>query len=120
MLSTCLSAEYIKKHNFVFFWLLKTILAATKAPKSVEERLNFGSATLFAEYESETRGTLVIRAGGSVATDRPIHHNRPDIIIVTSRPKMVYVIEAAVAHIQNLRTQEKIKRARYEVNSEVS
>lgn len=101
------------------YWFLDTILSATRAPKMVRDRLNFGSATLFASYESETLGMLEIRAEGSVATDRPLHHNRPDLIIITSKPKMVYVVEVSVAHVQNLQMQERLKRARYERNSEI-
>lgn len=119
VLSACISPEYTERHNFVVYWLLDTILTATRAPRVVRDRLNFGSATLFASYPTETLGEVEIRAGGSIATDRPLYHNKPDVVITTSQPKMVYVVEVSVAHIQNLRKQERLKRARYAKNSEV-
>lgn len=119
VISGCLTAEYIERHNFSVYWLLTTILEATRAPSEVRDQLNFGSATLFATYATEIAGTVEIRAGGQVTSERLLHHNKPDIIITTSSPKMVYVIEVAVSHIQNLRRTERLKRCRYEHNSEV-
>ncbi|KAL3282293.1 hypothetical protein HHI36_005482 [Cryptolaemus montrouzieri] len=57
-----------------------------------------------------------IITGGKILTEKRIYHNKPDIVISTSNPKHIYIIEVSVAHIQNFRLQEKIKRTRYEVN----
>ncbi|XP_015124496.1 uncharacterized protein LOC107046401 [Diachasma alloeum] len=117
--SACVVPDYIHRHDFVVYWLLREVLAGSGAPKGVQESLKFGSATLNVSYDTERGGGHIqIRAGGYCAVDVQLYHYKPDLVIITSNPRKVYVIEVSVAHLQNLENQEKVKRTRYETNSE--
>ena len=41
------------------------------------------------------------------------------LVIVSDRPKKVWVFEVAISHLQNVKVQEKVKRAPYAINSTV-
>ena len=58
-----------------------------------------------------------IKAGVKITTEKEIYHNKPDIVVELSNPNKIYVLEVFIAHLQNLRLQEKIKKARYAINS---
>ena len=50
-------------------------------------------------------------------TDPELHHNQPDILVILTNPSIVYVLEIAVSHLQNIRIQEQVKKLRYSKNS---
>lgn len=118
--TSCVVPDYVNRHNFAVYWVSRALLEATRAPPEVRNQLRFGSATLNAEYVSEIAGRqLTIRAGGFCAVDVPIYHYKPDVVVRTSNPRKVYVLEASVAHFQNLEDQEILKCKRYGFNSAV-
>lgn len=119
--ASCVTYEYFERHDFSVYWILRALLEATGAPQEVWRKLGYGSGVLHASYEiggDDENGTITIDAGGKILTDSEIYHNRPDIVVRTSKPKKVVLIEVAVTHLQNLSIQEKEKRCRYSINSE--
>ncbi|XP_045470568.1 uncharacterized protein LOC123677883 [Harmonia axyridis] len=116
--SSCPTNMYISRHDNVVHWLLKTILTTTNAPEDIIMGLQFGKATLMTDYEQQGR-SISIRAGHKILTEKKMYHNKPDIMIKLSNPDRIILIEVAIAHIQNYRLQEKIKRNRYAVNSTI-
>lgn len=49
-------------------------------------------------------------------TDAPLYHNKPDVVVYLTNPDEIFVFEVAVSHLQNIRSQEKLKKTRYTQN----
>lgn len=94
-------------------------MEATNAPYDIVKGLHFGKAILNTEYEIPD-GRLRIRAGQSILTEVPLHHNKPDVMVqILTRDPQTLLFEVSVPHLQNYRTQEGIKRVKYTKNSMV-
>ena len=78
--TSCRATSYNARHDQVVYWLLRTILEATNAPYDIVKGLHFGKAVLNTEYEIPD-GRLRIRAGQSILTEVPLHHNKPDVMV---------------------------------------
>ena len=118
VVSSCLIPEYTIRHDTIVYNIIKSILQGTVAPDEIKSQLKYGKASLVAEYNWGERQDK-IRAGVTTMTDPELYHNRPDIIIILTNPSVVYVMEIAVAHLQNFHLQEKIKNTRYAKNSSI-
>lgn len=116
VISACIVPEFTTRHDKVVHILLRQILRATDAPEEVVRQLKYDTATIVAEYSWGDR-EVKVRAGPKLLTDPELHHNRPDILLILTNPAQVYVLEVAVAHLQNLSMQEEIKKVRYSKNS---
>ena len=114
--ASCITPAYASRHDYIVFWILKSILQSTQAPEQIQSQLNFRKANLVVEYNWNDRN-VKIQAGVKVRTEPELYHNRPDIIVTLTNPNKVYVFEIAVAHLQNVKLQEDIKRTRYAKNS---
>jgi len=53
--------------------------------------------------------TVTIKVGMKILTDRPLYHNKPDVVVYLSNPMKTFVFEVAVSHLQNIRRQEELK-----------
>lgn len=106
------------RHDFIVHWVLKTILRCTRAPEDTQKNFQFGKATMKCSYVHEGR-TISVETGNKILTGKKLYHNRPDIVVKLTNPTIIYILEIAVSHIQNLREQERLKRVRYAVNSTV-
>lgn len=112
----CLTPQYNGRHDIIVYWVLNAILTATDAPADVVRELTFGKSSIAADYYWAER-KVKVRAGIKILTKEKLYHNRPDICIHLSDPQCIYVLEVSVAHLQNFRLQERIKRTKYEKNS---
>ena len=118
VVTTCQGTNYNTRHDQVVYWLLKTILQSTGAPEQVQKDLHFGRAAMNTDYESTEGQKYRIRAGQSILTERPLHHNKPDIMVQLLGPiKKTILFEVSIPHLQNYLTQEGIKRTKYCHNS---
>ncbi|XP_044750445.1 uncharacterized protein LOC123310835 [Coccinella septempunctata] len=108
----CPSRAATTRHDFIVHWVLKILLQGLGAPDELRRELQFGKASLNCDI-----GKIKIQAGNKILTGKKIYHNKPDIMVRTTDPDKIYLIEVAVSHIQNLRQQEELKRTRYAVNS---
>ncbi|XP_044750658.1 uncharacterized protein LOC123310992 [Coccinella septempunctata] len=115
--SGCIIGAYTTRHDYIVHWILKHILLKQNAPQEILANFPFGKATCNPTFETGGR-KIIVRAGGSIYTEK-IHHNKPDIMVRFTNPDVIYIFEIAVAHVQNIRTQEKIKKVRYSVNGAV-
>ena len=101
------------------YHVIRGIMTSTAAPKEDIAQLRYGKASIMSEYETSDGRRIKICAGMKIMTDPQLYHTRPDIVIVSDRPKKVWVFEVAISHLQNVKVQERVKRARYAVNSTV-
>ena len=113
----CPTLEYNLRHDIIVSRIIRAIVEAS-APPAVREKCRFAKATMVEDFRWGER-SVSIRAGVPVKTNNIIHHNKPDVMVILTNPAEVYVLEVAVSHLQNIRTQERIKRARYSVNSTI-
>ncbi|XP_044750695.1 uncharacterized protein LOC123311015 [Coccinella septempunctata] len=113
--SGCIIGAYTTRHDCVVHWVLKSILLNLNAPQEIMANFPFGKVSFNPTFVIEGR-KVVVRAGGNIYTEKRIHHNKPDILVRFTNPEVIFIFEIAVAHVQNIRTQEKIKRTRYTVN----
>uniref|UniRef100_A0AAR5PEG8 Reverse transcriptase domain-containing protein n=1 Tax=Dendroctonus ponderosae TaxID=77166 RepID=A0AAR5PEG8_DENPD len=114
--AACVEGAYTSRHDCVVHWLLKTLFCSLRAPKSCCRRLQFGRANCHEEFRCGQR-QITIKAGKKILTDTPLYHNKPDVVVSLTNPDHIFVIEVAVSHLQNIRSQEKLKKTRYTVNS---
>lgn len=114
--SACPTNSYITRHDNVVHWVLKTIINHLDAPEEISRSFQFGKASLNTNFKTQSR-EISIRAGIKFLTEKQLYHNKPDIWIKFTNPTEIYIFEIAVAHIQNYRLQEKIKKTRYAINS---
>ena len=91
-------------------------MIGTQAPDKLNAQLKFRKASIFVEYKWKER-EIKIRVGPKIMTNPELHHNRPDIIVMLTNPSIVYVLEIAITHLQNIRIQEQVKKVRYSKNS---
>ncbi|XP_045470569.1 uncharacterized protein LOC123677884 [Harmonia axyridis] len=110
--SACIQDAYNTRHDFIVHWVLKSLLSGLGAPEEIQ--LQFGKACLCVDFLGKRK--VEIRAGGKIITEKQLHHNKPDILIHLYDPEEIIVLEISVAHLQNYRLQEKIKKVRYSVN----
>lgn len=114
--SACPTRAITTRHDFVVHWVLKTLLQCLGAPFETQRNLPFGRATVNCEFHNNHR-TLKIEAGNKILTGKKLYHNKPDIVVTANNPDEIFVIEVAVAHLQNFRDQEQLKNTRYAINS---
>lgn len=114
VVSACPNNAYITRHDNVVHWVIKTILNSMEAPLEIINNFQFGRATLNTDFLYQQH-LVSIRAGNKILTEKRLYHNKPDIFI--KMHNRIIIIEVAVAHIQNYRLQERIKRTRYAINS---
>lgn len=114
--SGCIINSYTTRHDHVVHWVLKTILLNLEVPADILASFPFGKVSFNPTFRSRGR-EVVVRAGGKILTEKRLHHNKPDLMIRFENPNTIYLFEIAVAHLQNIRTQEKIKKTRYSANS---
>ncbi|XP_044751627.1 uncharacterized protein LOC123311629 [Coccinella septempunctata] len=110
--SACIQDAYNTRHDYVVHWVLKSLLSGLNAPEDIQ--LQFGKATLSVDFFGMRR--VEIRAGTEILTEKRIHHNTPDTYLHLYDPEEIIILEISVAHLQNYRLQEKIKKVRYSVN----
>nr|XP_022903143.1 uncharacterized protein LOC111415615 [Onthophagus taurus] len=115
---TACKHNYAERHDFVAYWLIRTIIEATKAPVVVKNQLKFGRANLNCEYTTEGR-RINITCGIPVLTPQRIHHKKPDVLVKVEKEDKttIYVFEVVIPHLQNYETQEAVKITRYAKNS---
>ncbi|XP_044751637.1 uncharacterized protein LOC123311637 [Coccinella septempunctata] len=113
--SACITRAYTTRHDYAVHWILKTLLKSLGAPEAIGTNLQFGKATLNVDFEGKRK--VEIRAGMKLLTEKRLHHNKPDIFIHLWNPEEILILEVSVAHLQNYRLQEKIKKSRYAINS---
>ena len=118
VISSCITPAYTTRHDGIVHQILKSILYSTAAPQDIQSQLKYGQSSLVVEYMWGDR-QVKIRAGIKIPTDPVLYHNRPDIIVYLTKPDNVYVLEIAVAHLQNIHLQEDIKKVRYSKNSTI-
>ena len=110
--------SYTGRHDYVAYWLLRTILEATGAPDHVTRSIHRGKANLDAEYIFRDK-TITIRSGLPIITTQRLHHNKPDIYVRVQRGEdtTIYILEVVVPHLQNIESEEAVKYVRYAKNS---
>ena len=116
VISACITPAYTSRHDYIVYRILKSIMIGSQAPEEILAQLKFRKASIVVEYKWGERD-VKIRAGPKIMTDPELHHNRPDIMVILTNPNIVYVLEIAVAHLQNIRVQEQVKKVRYSKNS---
>lgn len=116
--AACPTRRYIYRHDYIVHWVLKAIMQSLREPKQMVRNIQFGKATCNVTFESGGR-KINVEAGIKILTEKRIYHNKPDVVVRLANPQEIIIIEVAVAHIQNWRAQEKLKRTRYEVNSAI-
>lgn len=114
--AACVEGAYTSRHDCVVHWLLKTLFVSLRAPRACSRRLQFGRANCQETFQCGQR-KVTIKAGKKLLTDAPLYHNKPDVVVYLTNPDEIFVLEVAVSHLQNIRSQEKLKKTRYTVNS---
>ena len=67
----------------------------------------------FTPQPTHTTNSHIIYWNRSVITDRTIHHNKPDIILVNLAEKTTYLIEISVPLAENIDKKQKEKHQKY-------
>lgn len=99
--AACVEGAYTTRHDCVAHWLLKTLFTSFRAPRGCSRRLQFGRANCQETFQCGQR-KVTIKAGKKLLTDRPLYHNKPDVVVYLTNPDEIFVLEVAVSHLQNI------------------